>query len=75
MEKRINPITNKEEIKLQPEGLPAIWVSSDKYCERCAPYKQCLGFNGLSQKEWDGINEIMSETSSIANTHLQLSAH
>ncbi len=68
-----NPITNRKKIKLQPEGLPAIWVSSYKYCERCAQYKQCLGVKVLSQKEWDGINEIILKTSAIVNTHPQLS--
>ncbi len=38
MEKRINPLTNKEEIKLQPDGLPAIWTSANDYCERCEVY-------------------------------------
>ena len=48
---RINPITKKEEIWVQPEGLPGIW-SERGFCERCAPFNDCLGLIEIDDRDW-----------------------
>jgi hypothetical protein len=59
--RRINPATGKEQIKLQPEGLPEIWIDIEsRFCERCAPFNQCLQLADLSNKEWEGLNDFIS---------------
>ncbi len=58
-----NPKTNKEQVLIQPKGLPAIWITIDaKLCERCKPFNQCLSFISLSDKEWQEVTEIIKET-------------
>ena len=59
MEIRIDPKTNKTEIKLDPEGLPAIWIAASHYCDRCAPYRECLGLNKLTDQEWSNTNDFL----------------
>ena len=48
---RINPKTKKEEIWVQPEGLPGIW-SERGFCERCAPFNDCLGLIEIDDRDW-----------------------
>ena len=50
METRINPITNKLERKLQPPGLPPLWVSVG-YCDKCQPFGECLGLSEFSDED------------------------
>jgi hypothetical protein len=56
METRINSWGNKE-VKLQPNGLPAIWV--EMYCDRCREYQECLGFKAISKREWEIVNDAI----------------
>jgi hypothetical protein len=58
METRINAFGEKE-VKLQPKGLPAIWVKL--YCERCRRFQECLGFNDLSEEEWQKMDSVISD--------------
>jgi hypothetical protein len=60
MEIRINPITNKTEIKVQPEGRPAIWIEIG-YCERCEPYGECMGLMELTDREWEAAKALIKE--------------
>jgi len=56
--KRINHETCKEEIKIQPEGLPAIWIEAkDSLCEKCKPYGKCMDYRNLSDKEWQELKK------------------
>ena len=71
MERRINPKTGRTEIKLQPPGLPAIWVD-EGYCERCEPYGECLGLMELSNEEWETAQQLIIETQKD-NVHQELS--
>ena len=57
METRVNGFGAKE-VKIQPNGLPAIWVKM--YCNRCRRFQECLGFNDLSETEWQEINNVVS---------------
>ena len=61
METRVNLKTDKLEVKFQPEGLPAIWVSI--LCDRCEPFKECLGFKDIPEPEWHYLNIIISNSS------------
>jgi len=56
METRINAF-GENEVKIQPDGLPAIWI---KLCKRCGQFQECLGFNNLSEAEWQEINNLIS---------------
>lgn len=58
-EERIHPESGKRQLKIQPEGLPAIWVEAG-LCERCRPYNECLNFNDISDKVWEEINNLLS---------------
>ena len=60
METRINELGRKE-VKVQPDGLPAIWFG---LCQRCDPYNECLGFRQLSYLEWHQLNSIISKANS-----------
>ena len=64
MELRTNLITNKEEIKLQPEGLPVLWV--EILCSRCEEYKECLGLKELTDKEWEEVNQLLKEAGDLS---------
>jgi len=48
---RINPKTKKEEIWVQPEGLPGIW-SERGFCDRCKPFNDCLGLREIDDRDW-----------------------
>ena len=63
---RIHPESGQRQIKIQPEGLPAIWVEADAgLCERCRPYDECLNFNGISDKVWDELNNLLSFSNKV----------
>lgn len=64
MEKRINPQTGKLEVKLQPEGLPVLWV--EILCSRCEEYKECLGLKELSEEEWEEVNHLLKEAEDLS---------
>jgi hypothetical protein len=55
---RIDPLTRVKQRKIQPEGLPAIWVYIG-LCERCKPYKECLGLLDIGGKAWIELNEFV----------------
>ena len=57
METRVNTLGEKE-VKIQPEGLPAIWVKM--YCDRCRRFQECLGFNDLNEDEWQEMDKVIS---------------
>jgi hypothetical protein len=58
VEKRINPETGRTEYKNQPEGLPAIWTTLG-FCERCKPFGECVGLDGLSDMEWQAALDLV----------------
>ena len=60
MERRLNPNTNRIEVKVQPDGLPAIWIT-EGYCERCEPYGECLGLLELTDAEWEVAQSLIKE--------------
>jgi len=65
-EVRINPESGKRQIKIQPDGLPAIWVEAETgLCERCQPYNECLNFIDISNKAWDELNNLVSLSNKI----------
>ncbi len=66
MEIRINSKTSKPEVKLEPEGLPPIWVPV--FCDRCEKFNECLSFNNLSIKEWESLNRFI-QTCNLNFTH------
>ncbi len=55
--KRINSITGKLEREINPEGLPAIWVTA--LCPRCEKFKECLGFKTLTEEEWNNVESFV----------------
>lgn len=61
---RINARTGREEIWLQPEGLPGIWVHRG-FCERCHPFNKCMGLAELTDAEWESMENLISETNDI----------
>lgn len=61
--RRSNPITGKEQVLVQPEGLPGIWMNTEiELCERCKPFNKCLGLDSLSDNEWLEVSDIIRET-------------
>ena len=54
--------SNKTQIKVEPDGLPEIWIDSYDYCDRCNFFKECLGFIDLSDTEWKTLNDLISFT-------------
>lgn len=58
-ESKIDPKTGKTLYKVQPDGLPAIWVE-DGHCERCEPFGKCLGFQTLSNEDWRDLQTILN---------------
>lgn len=72
MEKRTNPRTGKVEIKLQPEGLPEIWVERGYICERCKPFGECLGLDELSDEEWQGAQEFIKSGNNSDEAKLKI---
>ena len=65
-ERRINPILGKKQVLVQPLGLPAIWITViDDFCERCKPFNKCLGFQSLSDNEWQEVTELIKETNEV----------
>jgi hypothetical protein len=68
METRINEFGQRE-AKIQPKGLPAIWV--ELFCDRCRKYQDCLGFKELSETEWEEVNAKISSPGSFALLKLE----
>jgi len=60
MERRINPVTKRVQVKVEPDGLPAIWVD-EGYCERCEPFGECLGLLELTDTEWQAAQNLIKE--------------
>ncbi|MDP3557115.1 MAG: hypothetical protein Q8T03_07050 [Bacteroidota bacterium] len=48
---RVDPKTAKVLYKVQPEGLPALWIE-DGLCDRCKEYGKCLEVKDLSEEDW-----------------------
>lgn len=65
IEKRIDPVTGREQLWVKPDGLPGLWVTRG-YCDRCDPYKECLGFLSLSDEEWAIVEVLIADTKSTA---------
>ncbi len=55
---KVDPKTGKILYKVQPEGLPALWVE-DGLCDRCEPYKKCLGLSTLEEEQWRELKAIL----------------
>jgi hypothetical protein len=68
MKTRKNPLTGKEEYWNQPPGLPGIWMTRG-YCDRCSPFLECLGFDALSEEEWQEVENLVAETNRIEAAH------
>jgi hypothetical protein len=68
MKTRKNPLTGKEEYWNQPPGLPGIWMTRG-YCDRCSPFLECLGFDVLSEEEWQEVENLVAETNRIEAAH------
>lgn len=64
MERRINPITKRVEVKLQPAGLPEIWVD-EGFCERCEQFGECLGLAELTDVEWQSALNLIKQANSM----------
>ena len=56
--KRINAESGREEVWVQPPGLPGIWIENG-YCVRCEQFNQCLGLQDLSESEWANIQNLI----------------
>lgn len=69
METRVNASGNKE-VKIQPQGLPAIWV--EMYCDRCREYQECLGLRALGKIEWEFANKLIFKVNSCNFTIVDL---
>lgn len=65
IQKRIDPETGREQIWVKPDGLPGLWVTRG-YCERCEPFKDCLGFLSLSDEEWADVEALIADANSTA---------
>jgi hypothetical protein len=60
-EKRINPITGKKELKIDPYGLPAIWVEKTVvFCDRCRSFNECLSFDEIENETWEELNKLIT---------------
>ncbi len=65
IQKRIDPVTGREQLWVKPDGLPGLWVTRG-YCERCEPFKDCLGFLSLSDEEWADVESLIADANSTA---------
>ena len=63
--KRINDKSGREEVWVQPPGLPGIWIQNG-YCVRCEQFNQCLGLQDLSESEWSNIENLITETNNLS---------
>ena len=66
IQKRIDPVTGREQLWVKPDGLPGLWVTRG-YCERCEPYRECLGFLSLSDEEWASFMELIAVVNNITD--------
>jgi hypothetical protein len=39
------------------------------YCDRCSPFLECLGFDALSEEEWQEVENLVAETNRIEAAH------
>lgn len=62
--KRINTESGREEVWIQPAGLPGIWITKG-YCDRCEQFNQCLGLLDLSDSEWSKIENLITQTNNL----------
>lgn len=62
--KRINAESGREEVWVQPAGLPGIWIENG-YCVRCEQFNQCLGLQDLSESEWSKIENLITQTNNL----------
>jgi hypothetical protein len=65
IQKRIDPETGREQIWVKPDGLPGLWVTRG-YCDRCEPFKDCLGFLSLSDEEWANVQSMIVDVNNTA---------
>ena len=73
---RINPLSGKRQIKIEPDGLPAIWIDAEAgFCNRCKPFNECLGLNDIDKNVWTELNNLLSSINKeYVNTKLNRSA-
>jgi len=57
---RLDPETGREQIWVKPDGLPGLWITRG-FCDRCEPYKDCLGFLSLSDEEWVSVDALIAD--------------
>ena len=62
--KRINAESGREEVWVQPPGLPGIWIENG-YCVRCEQFNQCLGLQDLSESEWANIENLIPQANKL----------
>ena len=59
-ENRINAVTGRRELKIEPDGLPAIWVDFENgFCARCRPFNECLSFDEIDKESWEKLNVLI----------------
>jgi hypothetical protein len=71
MKTRINPKTGREELWVQPEGLPGIWMTRG-FCDRCQQFNKCMGFLELTDEEWKSVEDLIRETNDLVNLEKSL---
>jgi hypothetical protein len=62
--KRINAESGREEVWIQPPGLPGIWIENS-YCLRCEQFNQCLGLQDLSESECANIENLIPQANKL----------
>jgi hypothetical protein len=63
-ERRINPVTKKIEVKMQPEGLPAIWTT-EGFCNHCTPFGECLGLAEVPARDLEQLDTFLQSKLSM----------
>lgn len=54
-------------IEINVPGLPSIWISEDRLCDRCRKFEECLGFMSLNIQEWEALEKIINLTEQPQN--------
>lgn len=70
-ERRVNPETARVQVRIQPAGLPAIWVD-EGFCERCKPFGGCLGLNELTDTDWQVALDLLKAVNSTDEAKLKI---
>ena len=68
---RINKKTGKLEYYLRPTSSDfGIWVQAG-FCERCAPYNECLGLSALDEKEMINLDALIFEAKTLSADQIE----